>query len=260
MTTMIDPIAKPLLERWIYVLVKVDSAFLAPYTPEARKRIEAEGGYGEAFIPFLRRFLRALQDTRWQAGSYYPGGWYRGLLEAGTVPPEQADITPQALAPFYQEEFWIKSDGSWYVGKKRIEGPVQRFFINNLYFDSDLQRYVIRYRLEFHNETRYLHHESPPYRVLQTVDREGRIELLLNDGTTEVLQPGTLRLDGQERLFCAVKAEGLPAQFGNNARWQLLQQVEERESGWVLCLEQQVLPLMLDAPAEFPGGTCHSDC
>ncbi len=258
---MIDPVAQPLLDRWIYVLVKVDGEFLAPFTVTARERIEREGGYGAPFMPFLNRFMETLHGPLWQAGTYYPGGWYRSLEAAGDGHPEQAEITRAALAPYYQEEFVVQADGGWRVGQKRIEGAVQRFFLNNLSFDEELQRYVIRYRLEMHDETRYLHHESPPYRVLQAVFREGRAELLLNDGSTEPLRPESLRMDGAERLYCAVKAERLPAQFQDNARWQLLQHVEEREGGWVLCMNDGELPLQLDGPVEFPGGVSPSgDC
>ena len=256
---MIDPKARRLLERWIYILVKVESDFIVPYTMAMRDRIASRGAYGEEFMPFLDRFMDTLQEKRWKPGSYYPGGWYRANASAGRE-PEKAGITPRALARYYQEEFRIEADGVWRVGEKQVEGGVQAFFLEHLEFDGDLGRYRVRYWLDSYYETRYIHHASPPYRVRQVTSDGGQARLLLNDGRTEPLRPDSLRLDGAERLYCAVKAQGLPAVFENNARWQLLQQVEDREGRWVLCTEQGEIGLRLDDPPEFPGGIAPPDC
>lgn len=252
---MIVPRAKPLLERWIYVLVKVDADFLAPYTEAARRRIVRDGGYGEAFSGFLDRFLEALASPEWPAGTYYPGGWYRGLTADGGD-PLRVEFSPAGMARFYQDEFRVEANGDWRVGEKLIVDPVRRFFLSHLQFDPGLQRYLICYRLDSYNETRYVHHESPPLRVARAAFAGDRIELSLNDETREPLRAESLRLDADERLFCAVKSQGLPALFEDNARWQLLDKVEERQPGqWVLLTADGELPLNLHGPLKFPGGT-----
>ncbi len=255
---MLLPRAKPLLHRWIFALVKVDSWFLLPYTAEARGRIEREGGYGSGFSAFLDRFLEALAAPEWAPGTYYPGGWYRQLEAAGSD-PAKAEFSPAELARFYQEEFRIEAGGEWRVGRKRIEDPVRRFFLRNLHFDPALERYLIRYPLDSHHETRYIHHHSPPLRVVRINfggGGGGGGTVTLNDGTSEPLRTETLRLDAEEHLFCAVRADGLPALFEDNARWQLLDKVEELPSGrFVLMRDEREIVLDLHAPAEFPGGT-----
>lgn len=250
---MLDAIVRHLLDRWIYVLVKVDTEFVTPYTPPMRERIHKYGGYDDQFAPFLENFLTILGSREWQPGTYYPAGWYRAQSAAG-VDQQQLQVTPAALAHYYQEEFRVEADGAWRVGEKLVEGNVQAFFLKNLEFDPEIERYRVRYWLESYYETRYLHHLSPPLRVRQITAGENGVDMVLNDGGCEPLRAATLRMDQHERLYCGVKSEGLPALFENNARWQLLQLVEEQGSGWVLCTAQGEIPLHLDAPLEYPGG------
>ena len=250
---MIRPEAKPLLSRWIYVLVKVETEYLTPFTPDGLELIHRKGGYGDPFRPFLNRVLETLADPRWPAGTYFPGGWYRAL-DADREPPERVEITPERFRAFFVEEVRVDPEGAWFVGPKRIEGRVLGHFLRNLHFDPDLERYLIRYWLDSYYETRYLHHQSPPFRVLRCSEDAGGFRLHLNDETEEPLRPETLRMDAAERLYCAVKPQGLPARFAEPARWQLLQQVEEAAPGWVLRLGAREVPLALEDPLVFPGG------
>ena len=243
---MINEKSNHLLNRWIYVLVKAGQDYLIPYTSKSLNRILDSGEYGDKFPPFLDRFMGSLQSDEWRPGSYYPGGLFRACMAVGDD-PMRMEFTPTTLAPFYQEEFRIEADGAWRVGKKQVSGSVQSFFLKNLEFDGDIERYRVRYWLESHFETRYLHHLSPPYRIRQVTFSAGGVQLLLNDGETEGLRPASLRLDREERLYCAVKAAGLPALFDDNARWRLLHSVEEREGDWLLSVENSEIPLRLDA-------------
>ena len=250
---MIRPEAKPLLSRWIYVLVKVGEEYLTPFTTDGLERIYRNGGYGDSFRIFLDRVLEALAAPEWPAGTYFPGGWYRAL-DAAREPPEGVEITPERFRSFFMEEVRVDPEGAWFVGRKRIEGRVLGYFLRNLHFDPDLERYLIRYWLDTYFETRYLHHQSPPFRVLRCSEDAGGFLLHLNDESEEPLRPETLRMDAAERLYCAVKPEGLPARFADPARWQLLQQVEEAAPGWVLRLGAREVPLALEGPLVFPGG------
>ena len=252
---MITTLAQPLLDRWIFVMVRVGTEFITPYTEANFDRIGKEGGYGPAFSPFLEKVLATLSQPDWPAGSYYPGGWFRALTEAG-ADSATAEITPENFSRFYLEEVVVETTGKWRVGKKTITGGVLDHFLRNLRFDTQLERYQIHYWLETHYETRYVHHLSPPFRVVQTRLEPGGISLLLNDGSEEPLKAETLRLDSSERLYCAIRDEGLPAQFEDNARWQLLDRSEERENGlFLLDSDGSETPLHLDQAIRFPGGT-----
>ena len=252
MSDTLLPAARPLLDRWIYVMVRVGKDFLAPYTPAARDRILAQGGYGAAFGPFLERFLAALAGPDWSPGSYYPGGWAR-MLEAQGEPLDGVEISPETIGPFFLDEVVVEADGRWRVGPKWLSGPVLRHFLRNLRFDEHLGRYQIRYRNVDYYETRYIHHHSPPFRVERIERTAGGIVLHLNDDTAEPLRPETLRLDDAERLYAAVKPAGVPALFQDAPRWQVLDLAEERDAGWVLLLDGGEVPLALHEPMAYAG-------
>lgn len=239
---MITALGERLLRAWIYVMVKVGADFVVPFTERALARIEADGDYPPEFGPFLQRVLVSLAEGEWPPGSYFPGGWFRVLPQQG-YDPATVRITPQSLAAFTLDEVRVDPQGRWFVGRKRIEGRVLDHFLRHLGFDLELQRYVIRYRLERHFETRYLHHESPPFRVRRVERKGGNAELWLNDGSREPLAASTLVLDRRERLYCAVKPQRLPAQFDDTARWTLLKDATQRDEHLLLFMDGQVVEL-----------------
>ncbi len=244
-----DPLAE-LLPRRIYVLVKCGRDFRVPYLRSAWQALAACGEYEPDFFAFLTRFLEALRTGEWPAGSYFPGGWYRSLRARGQDPAQLA-ITPQALGPFYGDEVRIDASGVWTVGRKIITGAVLHFFLRNLHYDAELERYVIRYPLETHVETRYIHHESLPFRVLALEDRPAGAWIHANDGTQEPLRWETLRLDAGERLYCAFRPQRLPALFADGPRFRLLDRLEEREGLWIAHWGGEEHALSLAAP--WPG-------
>ena len=147
----------------------------------------------------------------------------------------------------------MDAEGNWHVGGKVLDERMRGFLLQNLEFDAELVRYRVRYPMETHNETRYLHHESPPLRVRALHFDPGGCSVGLNDGSREPLRPETLRLDAQERLFCAVRAEGLPAWFSDGSRFSLLDRAEETLDGRVLHLPGHPAPHPLCLDASWPG-------
>jgi hypothetical protein len=250
---MLTDSGRALLQRWVYVLVKVGAEFIVPYTPSRWEAVVRDPAYGAAFEPFLARFLEALAAPGWQPGSYYPGGWQRALVARGEA-LERVAIEPAALAPFYLEEVTVDREGRWRVGRKLITGKVLTHFLRNLHYDAELGRYRIHYRMERLFETRYLHHRSPPLRVRRVTLQRGAVELWLNTGAREPLRPETLRMDEAEQLYCAVGAEGLPAWFEEPARWELLKDAEERDGAWLLSVGGRALNATLDAPWTYADG------
>jgi hypothetical protein len=249
---------RALLDRWIYVLVLANGEFSVPYTEARRHAVLAGEQYGADFEPFLERFLATLEAPEWPPGNYFPGGWYRALkAKAGELPA--APPSPANLGPFFGAEVRVDSAGRWAVGPKAVSGRVLEFFLRHLEFDGELGRYRIRYWLGTYPETRYVRHESPPFRVRAVRLEGGPPRVLLNDGTEEPLRPETLRLNAAEALFCAVKPQGLPAVFDSGARFDLLHRVDERQAGWWLHLPGGDHELGLHRPwsgsDQLPGGS-----
>lgn len=239
-----------LLNRWIFVLVRVGDDYIVPYTDDARRLIMQQGGYGVEFEEFLQRFLESLSAPTFAAGSYYPGGFYRSLTAEPQVAP-LPEITAESMGPFYLEEMRVEADGRWRVGENEIKGRVLAHFLSNLEFDKVLERYRIRYRLEEYFDIRYIHPLSPPYRVVSV--NVQTMTAVLNDGTTATVRPDSLRMDSKEHLTMAVKADGLPALCEDNARWQILQHAESRNGNWTLTLPTGEVPLNLDGPRPYLG-------
>lgn len=245
---MVDPVSRRLLERWIYVLVLTGGEFIVPYTAARQAALRGDKEYGPDFYLFLERFLAALAAPDCRPGNYFPGGWYRALKAQGRD-PAAVEITPHALGPYYGEEVHVDPHGRWKVGARPVTGRVLEFLLRHLRFDMELGRYFVRYRNVSYPETRYLRHESPPYRV-RAVRFEEEPLVCLNDGTLEPLRPETLRMNRREALFCAVKPERLPAMFDDAARFQLMDRLEEGDGGYVLRLAKNTAPVLLEAPWE----------
>ncbi len=72
--------------------------------------------------------------------------------------------------------------------------------------------------------------------------------LWLNNSGREALRPETLRIDRNERLYCAVLPEQVPAEFEEAARWEILKDAEERNGGWVVTLSGQDIVLAAEMP------------
>lgn len=232
---MITDTGRDLLERWIFPMVRVDDDYSLPFTQEELNRIDGCPQYDGRMISFLKRFLENQAQNPWAPGSYYPGGWFQALLVSGEDPLSVA-IEPEKLDRYYLEEILVTEEGRWYAGEKRIQGKVLTYFLQNLEFQQIISRYRIRYRLEQHYETRYIHHRSPPVRVSRVVETNGGIDLILNTGIQERLRPETLWIDSGEQLYCAVQETGTPAWFSEPARWELLKNAEERSGFWLLNL------------------------
>lgn len=250
---MITAQGRVLLDRWVYVLVKVGEEFVLPYTAERLDAVRACPDYPPAFAGVLERVLEALQAPGWPPGSYYPGGWFRMRTARGGDPAAEP-LTQDALAPFMLEEVRVDPAGRWWVEPKQMSGRVLEHFLRHLEYDAPVGRYRVRYRVEGVMEARYLHHEAPPLRVMQVREGEAGPTVLLNDGGEEALRPDTLRLDAGEQLYCAVKPQALPARFSDAARWALLKEGEESPDGWRLRLAGSavVVPVVADWPYAHP--------
>ncbi len=247
---MVQPIGTRLLQRWIYVMVKLGEDFLLVNlaAENSAKRMEAD--YGPDFLPFLSGFLAALDGGPWPPGSYYPGGLYRRRLQAGD-PPLGMLLTQEAVQPFFLEELLVDEEGSWFSGEKRLSGRILDFFLEQLEFDPVARRYRVRYRLENSFEVNYLRHRSPPFRVRKVVPSENGPALLINNGQTHTLRPQSLWLDDRERLHAGIGDPTVGARFEEPARWELLKDAEMDDGRWVVTIGGQRVSLAPDSPWPF---------
>jgi uncharacterized protein len=90
------------------------------------------------------------------------------------------------------------------------------------------------YRLRIGREQARIEVEDTPYLVREVSFRGEQVELKLNDGSLEILDPGTLRIGAANVLYCDVKSEKLPARFLRPAYYQLTGRMEQDRDGYFL--------------------------
>lgn len=247
---MVQPFGVRLLQRWIYVMVKLGEDFLLVNleAESSAKRMEAD--YGPEFLPFLSDFLATLDRGEWPPGSYYPGGLFRRRQGAGES-PRGISLTREMVQPFYLEPLLVDEEGNWFSGEKKLSGRILDFFLEQLEFDPAARRYRVRYPLEKSFEMQYLRHRSPPFRVRKVVPSENGPLLLINNGETLALRPESLWLDDRERLHAGIGDPPVGARFEEPARWELLRDAELEDDQWVVTIGGQQVYLAPDSPWPF---------
>ncbi len=244
--------AEALIRRWIFPMVRAGEELVLPFGEGPLDQLRQDGGYDADFPAFLQRFLKSLADPAWVAGSYFPAGWYRALRAAGKD-PLRTEPDPQSLKPFYADELCVDRQGRWRLGAKPVTGRVLRFFLGNLFYDAPLALYCVRYRVEQLFERCYLHHESPPFRIVAIDLGSSTPQIVLNDGTREPFEPDSLWLDAAEELHCPVKSQRLPGRFATAPRWEILKTLEERQGRMIVRIGGKTVALAGQPAAEFKG-------
>lgn len=117
----------------------------------------------------------------------------------------------------------IDRDGVWYFkGAEMFRKDIVRLFYENLKKD-DSGRYLI----EMGEEKCYLDVEDTPF-VVTSIYRSGskekgdeRVELMLIDGTTEVLDPSKLRIGENNVLYCSIRNSEYEARFSRPSYYEI---------------------------------------
>lgn len=247
---MVHSLGARLLQKWIYVMVKLGDDFLLVNLDPQSSAQGMEAAYGPDFPPFLSHFLATLDRGDWPPGSYYPGGLYRRRQQAGES-RRAMPLTREAVRPFFLETLLVDEEGDWFSGEKKISGRILEFFLEQLEFDPLPRRYRVRYPLENSFEVQYLRHRSPPFRVRRIVPSENGPALLINNGQTHALRPNSLWLDSRERLHAALGDPPVGARFEEPARWEILRDAELDGERWVVTLGGQRVTLARDSPWPF---------
>lgn len=124
-------------------------------------------------------------------------------------------------------------DGRWYSDDEPIVNPrIARLFSEHVTRGDDGAWWLV-----IGDERARIVVDDTPF-VVQRVDGspdEG-FTIELNDGTSEPLPADTLRIRGEDVLYCAVKQGEYRARFLRPAQAELLSHARETEGGFVLPL------------------------
>ncbi len=146
------------------------------------------------------------------------------ILDSAADLPEFLARIPGLIGPGYLA---IDREGRWLNDGVELTHPrTLETFWRGLSRD-DRGRYVVR----LGREECPVHVQAAPYFVRRVDMDEGGVTLGLSDGTSEPLDPATLRLTEAGILHCRVKGGAHDARFSRPAYYQIAARIEESPDG-----------------------------
>ena len=126
----------------------------------------------------------------------------------------------------HNSEIRFGSDGVWYADGEPIENPrIARLFARSVERGAG-GGYVLR----IGDESAAIVVDDTPY-VVTAVDVGGDLVVTLNDDSTEVVEPSSLRIGDGNVFYCAVKGGREAARFLRAAHYQLAAHIGETAAG-----------------------------
>ncbi len=143
-----------------------------------------------------------------------------------------ADATVPPFRFSRESRIRIDRDGHvWHEGQKIAHDNLARALVRWVTIDPQTDRYVMRNAIDWC----FVTVDDAPL-VVRAVrplpDEQGGwsgFDLDLSDGSTERLDPGTLRIDADDVPYCEVRGGTLPARFGRHAAFVLLEHAASHE-------------------------------
>jgi uncharacterized protein len=131
-------------------------------------------------------------------------------------------------------------DGVWYADDE----PIDNERIAHLFSRHVRRRAGGGYELEIGPERAPIEVDDTPYVVVGVDAKGGSMEVELNDGSRERLDPCGLEVGGANVLYCRVKGGTERARFLRTAYYQIAPNVSEREAGrFVLRVGENEYPI-----------------
>lgn len=116
----------------------------------------------------------------------------------------------------------IDKNGVWfYNGIEMFRKDIVKLFYDHLKRDESGN-----YFIELGNDLSVIEVEDVPYVVKAVYKTDKYIEILLNDSTTEKLDPSTLRVGAENILYCSVRKGKFEARFSRAAYYQIAEFIE----------------------------------
>jgi len=131
------------------------------------------------------------------------------------------------------EEVFIKidKDGNWFINNEPVKHERMALFLTrSIVKEGDA------YYLKIVNEKIPVEVEDTPYIVKQVTHKNGKFHLLLNDHTTEILNPSTLEVGKENVLYCKVKGD-VKARFSRPAYYQIAEHIRQDPEGYFIVVE-----------------------
>lgn len=128
----------------------------------------------------------------------------------------------------------LDKNGNWFINDE----PVTHKGIS-LFFSRSIIKENGGYWLKIGDVKIPVQVEDTPFIILSINRKKGKYFLLLNDGTTEALDPATLEVGEQNVLYCYVKNGAHRARFSRPAYYQIAEDIKQDENGYFINVQRK---------------------
>jgi hypothetical protein len=155
--------------------------------------------------------------------------------------PEWPDDLPPCM-------IYVDKEGRmWHQGAEMIHKGINRLLTDHVELDHN-DRYIIRFK----GQECYVEVEDTLFVInrVEALVPDGplppdRLVITLNDGTSEELDPATLRQNQENIMYATVKSGRFPARFLRSGYYQLAEYVIETKDGFGLNLASGVFTIAM---------------
>ena len=207
----------------ISIFLSHRARFRNPLSPVDREALaDSEAAGDPAVVAVVGEELPERLD-RLERGTYFPVPLARAVAGGRAF--------DDALMSFHYPPVVVDADRRWSWKGGPVADRIRRFFVQHIGFEPALGVWFIEYRVnDGWWDKCYLDCATTPLVAVQLREEGGAGEegvvADLNNGRTDTLDPDSLRLDGQERLFVTSGQHGL-VEIADAPRFALLRTVSE---------------------------------
>ncbi len=207
----------------ISIFLSHQARFRNPLSPADREAlVDSAAARDPAVVAVVGEELPERLD-RLERGTYFPVPLARAVAGGRAF--------DDALMSFHYPPVVVDADRRWSWKGGPVADRIRRFFVQHIGFEPALGVWFIEYRVnDGWWDKCYLDCETTPLVAVQLREEGGAGEegvvADLNNGRTDTLDPDSLRLDDEERLFATSAQHGL-VEIADAPRFALLRTVSE---------------------------------
>ncbi|MBF0278573.1 MAG: hypothetical protein HQM13_12310 [SAR324 cluster bacterium] len=223
---------KTLAEHNILILYRWKHENYNPLIPEQQNALRISGLLNDPVnLEVLKKLIETLPELT--PATYCPVPMVREM--------KQGVSFTRTLAEKYSYAYIkVNRKQEWFLKGVRLDQKIRKFLEENLYYEKLLNRYYVEYRVDQSMDKCYLDCEITPIVATQISIKSDHLELILNNGKIDRVDPSGFQIDDKESLFCSTQNYG-EAQLADNPRYFVLKKISDDENS--ILVEHNAYPL-----------------
>lgn len=143
---------------------------------------------------------------------------------------DMSDFMPEGWEGRYPPcQIRMAADGElWGEGRRMVHAGIMELIYESMHYEDEI------YFLEVDGKRCQLEVDDTFYVVTAVSETEGGLQIALNDGSSEALDPATAWVGQNDVMYCRVKDGSMDARFKRQAYYQLAEWIDEDGDGFVL--------------------------